>query len=380
MLVIKKQPADLKTCSRLISTLPMLSAVRAGGPRGSDYRRLASDTQAPAFRRAVPVQLRVRTMLCASLTVLLVSCGGGASTDGAQPQTSTSATANSTNALAPTGTTTTTGLATTTPIAATSATTTPTATTPATTTPTATTAPAGTAVAPYGQDASLYTLGFQDEFDGTALNSAKWTDHIWYDAPSSTNDYGVSGGSLKIWPQRNAAGQFAERILVTEKKYYQTYGYFEMEAKLSVGAGTWPAFWLLNDDSPDTGSPEIDIMEAYSGDTTGYWADGNKHPTRYGATFFQNGANQAGLSTSVGVPTVDLSAGFHKYAVKWEPNKLTFYFDGVQVATSAVTMSRRMYILLDMQYGSASGAADSTTPTGSSNSFEVNYVRAWTFK
>jgi hypothetical protein len=33
-----------------------------------------------------------------------------------------------------------------------------------------------------------------------------------------------------------------------------------------------------------------------------------------------------------------------------------------------------------MQYGSASGAADSTTPTGSSNSFEVNYVRAWTFK
>lgn len=150
--------------------------------------------------------------------------------------------------------------------------------------------PLPTTPEPYGQDASLYTLSFDDEFVGNALDSTKWTDHIWYDQATSTHDYAVGGGSLKIWPERNSAGQFAERILVTDKKYYQTYGYFEMEAKLPIGAGSWPAFWLLNSDSPTNGEPEIDIMEAYSGDTTGYWGDANKHPIRYGATFFENGA------------------------------------------------------------------------------------------
>lgn len=233
---------------------------------------------------------------------------------------------------------------------------------------------------PYGHDASQYLLAFHDEFAGTAVDSTKWTDHIWYDQPTSTEDYGVNGGSLKIWPQRNAAGKFAERILVTDKKYYQTYGYFEMEAKLPVGSGTWPAFWLLNSDSPNSGEPEIDIMEAYAGDTTGYWGNADKHPIRYGATFFENGANFPGLQKTEAPSTGDLSSGFHKYAVKWEPNKLSFYFDGKLVSSSDVTMSKRMYLLLDMQYGSASGAPDETTPTGPSNAFEVHYVRTWRFK
>ena len=229
------------------------------------------------------------------------------------------------------------------------------------------------------QDASQYTLVFEDEFNSSSLDTGKWNDHIWYDPPSSTKDYGVSNGSLKIWPQADANGQFKERILTTAGKFAQTYGYFEMEAKLPIGSGCWPAFWLLNSDSPP-GEPEIDIMEAYSGDKTGYWADGNKHPIRYGASFYQNGANQQGLQGTQGVYTGDLSTGFHKYAVKWEPSKLSFYFDGKLVHSANVTMSRKMYILLDMQYGSASGPVDSTTPLGPNNSFEIKYVRAWKLK
>ncbi len=75
--------------------------------------------------------------------------------------------------------------------------------------------------------------------------------------------------------------------------------------------------------------------------------------------------------------TGDLSAAFHKYAVKWEANKQTFYFDGREVYSLAVSMPDRMYIMLDLWYGSASGQPDNTTPTGSGNSYEVNYVRAW---
>ena len=232
---------------------------------------------------------------------------------------------------------------------------------------------------PYMQDAAQYILTFQDEFIGTSLNTSKWNDHIWYEQPSSTNDYGVSNGSLRIWPQADANGKFKSRILTTAEKFSQTYGYFEIEAKLPIGRGPWPAFWLLNSDTPP-GEPEIDIMEAYPGDTTGYWADANQHPIRYGASFYQNGANQSGLQGSKGIYTGDLSTGLHKYAVKWESSKLSYHFDGKLVYSANVTMSRKMYILLDMQYGSASGSVDSTTPLGPGNSFLITYVRAWKFK
>jgi beta-glucanase (GH16 family) len=82
----------------------------------------------------------------------------------------------------------------------------------------------------------------------------------------------------------------------------------------------------------------------------------------------------AGTKTIV---TLDLSAAFHKYAVKWEATKQTFYLDGKVVYTVNVAMPDPMYIMLDLWYGSASGAADATTPVGITNSYEVNYVRAW---
>ena len=236
--------------------------------------------------------------------------------------------------------------------------------------------PASASIIPHGQDGSLFSLTFQDEFNGTSLDRSKWNDHIWYDPPSDTRDYGVSDGKLKIWPQPDASGQFKERILTTAGKFEQTYGYFEMEAKLPIGAGCWPAFWLLNSDTPP-GEPEIDVMEAYPGDKTGYWADARQHPIRYNMSYFQNGANQPGLQGASTLPTGDLSAAFHKYGMKWEPHRISYYFDGRLVYSADVAMARKMYILVDMQYGSASGPVDSTTPLGPDNAFEIKYVRAW---
>jgi hypothetical protein len=66
--------------------------------------------------------------------------------------------------------------------------------------------------------------------------------------------------------------------------------------------------------------------------------------------------------------------------LKWEPGKMTFYFDGNAVYSVAASVSDPLYILLDLWFGSASGMPDETTPTGKGNSFEVNYVRAWKFR
>ncbi|WP_242489890.1 glycoside hydrolase family 16 protein [Noviherbaspirillum cavernae] len=232
---------------------------------------------------------------------------------------------------------------------------------------------------PFGQNAANYKLTFSDEFEGGSLDSNKWIDHEWYDQQRPIN-YAVEGGSLKIWPQKDENGNFFKRVINTDGKYYQTYGYFEMEAKLPHGKGVWPAFWLYNHDKPDPFRPEIDIMEAYSGGgPASGWSDANLKPTAFAATIWKgNPGDMAGhkMLQDLG----DLSAGYHKYAMKWEPNKQTFYFDGKEIYSTTVAMPDRMYILVDILFGSASGQPDNTTPTGKSNSFDVKYVRAWQFK
>jgi len=230
---------------------------------------------------------------------------------------------------------------------------------------------------PFGQNPDDYVLTFAEEFD--ILNRSLWNDHIWYETSNPTKNYTVENGLLKIWPQRDASGKFFNRTLDTDGKFEQRYGYFEMEAKLPRGKGTWPAFWLLA--HPDKRRPEIDIMEAYPGgvDPWGYTDDsGVSRPTAYGVTvWLDEGVSAGNRQYDAGK---DLSARFHKYAVKWEPNRQTFYFDGKEVFSVEANMTDRMYILVDLWFGSSSGEPDETTPQGKSNSFEINYVRAWQFK
>lgn len=232
-------------------------------------------------------------------------------------------------------------------------------------------------VAPHGQDPDDYVLTFSEEFD--SFNRKLWNDHVWYEKPNPTKNYTVEDGMLKIWPQRDATGKFFNRTIDTDGNFYQTYGYFEMEAKLPRGKGTWPAFWLFNHIGDRR--PEIDIMEAYAGglDPWGYKdKSGVSRPQAYGVTvWFDEGAKAGSLQYDT---RGDLSARFHKYAVKWEPHKQTFYFDGKKIHEIHAPMRDKKYLLLDLWFGSDSGEPDETTPQGKENSFEVKYVRAWQFK
>jgi hypothetical protein len=227
---------------------------------------------------------------------------------------------------------------------------------------------------PAGVDGSLYSLTFNDDFN--SFNTAVWNEAVWYETSDATKNFTVENGLLKIWPQRNAAGQFKNRTIDTDGKYYQTYGFFEIEAKLPYGRGTWPAFWLFNHIGDRR--PEIDIMEAYAGGgPNSGWSDANLHPTAYGATVWITIDQLHGFKM---IQTPDLSAAFHKYGLKWEPNRLTFYFDGKEMWTTVVAFQDPMYLMLDLWFGSASGTPDNSTPQGKGNSYEVNYVRAWKLK
>jgi beta-glucanase (GH16 family) len=242
---------------------------------------------------------------------------------------------------------------------------------------------------PTGQNASQYTLTFAEEFNsGTSVDTSKWSTDIWYKPDNPARNYDVVGGNLRIWPTLDATGKFFDRTFVTDGKFAQQYGFFEVEAKLPVGAGLHPVISLIA-----TNGPEIGIMHSYSGAPNGGWSSNSLTPIDYVVTAVNS---QIGYDDEFRanqyIKAPDLSAGFHKYGVRWDANAITYYFDGAQIGrtitNTAVRAPMYFYIglwMVDVETVPAIGSGvlgitNPYTPTGPDNAMQVNYVRAWQFK
>lgn len=233
-----------------------------------------------------------------------------------------------------------------------------------------------------------WNITFREEFDTATLNSAVWNDGIWYgdDGADGTVNYDVNNGGnsmLRIWPALNGAGQFFNRTIDTDGKYYQKFGFFEARMKTPKGKGVFPAFWLF--DHPGSLRPEIDIAEWYGagwpGGTDTGWSTAAFEPNNYGASVHHLGvlASQGPYKLSDVAARQRLDNSFHVYGCDWTLDYIDFYFDGLMIKrVSPYPIDLQMYIMLDLWYGSAAGTPNTTdTPLGSSNSFEIDYVRAW---
>ncbi|MEM1331735.1 MAG: family 16 glycosylhydrolase [Planctomycetota bacterium] len=189
-----------------------------------------------------------------------------------------------------------------------------------------------------------FSLVFEDEFDGTGLNTQNWTPLVGDGCNISPDLCGwgnnelqyytgrpenveVSDGTLKIIARREAFGgrQYTSARLVTRGKQDYRYGRFEASLKLPSTPGIWPAFWMLPTNSPYGGwaaSGEIDIMESVN------FADRLYTTIHYGG--FSPGNTSTGTSL---IPGPDLSQDFHVYAIEWSPDVLRWYFDDQLVYT-----------------------------------------------
>jgi len=137
----------------------------------------------------------------------------------------------------------------------------------------------------------------------------------------------------------------------------QTYGYFEIVAKVPVGKGHWPAFWLT--DAGEGWPPEIDIFEAYGKrldkparvdnsfhaavhfDTTDADGndtqsididnpyvldeDGNPTPAQIRTVY---GKETARFGTTIDADDYgfDIYENFYTYSVEWTPTEIIYYF------------------------------------------------------
>jgi len=184
------------------------------------------------------------------------------------------------------------------------------------------------------------------------------------------NPFSVSNGVLTITAAPTPAADvsalsgydYTSGLITTEKSFAQLYGYFEIRAELPAGQGVWPAFWLL---PANGGAPtELDVMEQVGGSTTFQ-------------TAHYAGASGAATQTGFTSYTPTDSTGFNTYGVLWTKASLTWYVNGVEVATMATPagMDTPMYMLVDLAIG---GNWPGTPPAGfTSAQLKVDYVRAY---
>lgn len=224
-----------------------------------------------------------------------------------------------------------------------------------------------------------WQLTFQDEFDGTAVDPAKWVKRYkWGEAQVNgelqayvDDAFQVRDGVLTIVGNKRSAsyaGQtFAYASGMLCSVHEQKYGYFEARLKVPAGQGMWPAFWMLG----KVGAPgvnEIDIHEIL-GQTpstaymTVHWG------TDYGAGHQSDGTSWSGP---------DFSADFHVFGLAWSPDAISWTIDGVERKrhTGDGVPQVEMYVILNLAIGGAwPGPPDATTSLP--GLYQVDYVRAY---
>ena len=141
--------------------------------------------------------------------------------------------------------------------------------------------------------------------------------------------------------------------LSSHSSWSQTYGYFEMRAKLPRGEGFWPAFWL----TASVGwPPEIDVLEAIYHAKSGAGVNMVHSALHYKHLGADGRPVAPRLAMAVNNPaqsSTSMYDGFHLYAAEWTPQWVSVYFDGRLTYKAPTPQQRRspMVLLANLQVG-----------------------------
>jgi beta-glucanase (GH16 family) len=213
---------------------------------------------------------------------------------------------------------------------------------------------------------------FFDDFSGPGLDRSRWTPVVtggtvnneqqaYVDAPDvftfvKGDAEGASNGALAIRPRyrqgfttpEGRRFDFVSGRVETKGKFEFMHGVASARLKLTVGAGLWPAFWILGTGEwPATG--EIDVME-HVGEPD--WTSVAIHGPQY-----------SGNTPLVARPRMATANGpdyWHVYAVDWSADRMIFSIDYKEVyrATRATieaygpwAFDNQKYLILNLALG-----------------------------
>lgn len=256
------------------------------------------------------------------------------------------------------------------------------------------------------------TLVWQDEFNGTALDTSKWNYEQGYYITNDPNSWGWGNAELqhytnstqnvflqdgklnikalndpKSFPQDpNRYAQYSSGKINTKDNFSFQYGRVDIRAKLPTGNGVWPALWMLPEDSVYgawAASGEIDIMEAKGrlpGTTSGAVHFGGQWPVnRYiaGEYHFPQGQTFAN--------------DYHVYSMIWEEDNMKWYVDGkfffkvsrdqwYSVAAPNnpnAPFDQPFYLIMNLAIGGHFDGGLSPDPSDIPATMQVDYVRVY---
>jgi beta-glucanase (GH16 family) len=195
--------------------------------------------------------------------------------------------------------------------------------------------------------------------------------------PLGLDPFKVSQGVLSIVASRTPAelkpvlfnNDYVSGILTTQGSFSQKYGYFEIRAKIPVGTGVWPAFWLLADDGG--WPPEIDIMEGR----------GQRPGDLVMTTHWRIPSTQRIESCGFDFLLPDAANSFHDYGMLWQQDRIIYFIDRKPVSDIKVPVGFNdpMYMIVNLAMGSkffgGVGVVDGESPV--MVEFEIDRISAY---
>ncbi len=199
---------------------------------------------------------------------------------------------------------------------------------------------------PRGQELDLteYSIVFEDEFEGTELNTDVWAyrgsgaRRGGFNAESQVE---VKDGNMIITGEYLKDGEYGEGWYTGMVKLKERYckGYFEIRCIVNSDSGFWSAFWLQAD-APYTasvskggvGGAEIDIFESMSYDD--FLGKDSVTQTIHcaGVDGVQEGFQSERLGTFYGE---NIYEQYNTYGLEWTDDEYIFYINGVETRRSS---------------------------------------------
>lgn len=233
-----------------------------------------------------------------------------------------------------------------------------------------------------------FTLTWQEEFDGTELNTNDWS----YDLGTGDNGWGnnelqsytrdnitMKDGHLVITAKQQFTqdGEYTSSRIKTQGSQNFQYGRIDVRAALPKGQGIWPAVWMLGSNFENVGWPlcgEIDIMEMIGG--------AGRENTVHGTLHWQgdNGHVYQGGETTLSEGT--FNDEFHVFSIIWTATDITWLVDDVEFHSMDTTPTQMnefrnsFFFIVNLAVGGNWPGAPNTSTTFPQHLI-VDYIRVF---
>ena len=229
-------------------------------------------------------------------------------------------------------------------------------------------------------------LVWQESFNSKIVNEKVWTFEIGDGCPNlcgwgnnesqiyTKTNHKLINGKLVIQPKLKNGIYTSTRILSKTKKEFK-YGYFETRAKLPVGKGLWPAFWMLGSNISELGWPkcgEIDVLEYVGRDPNIIFTSLHTQDS------FGNTIN----TKKTNLPNIE--KGFHTYGMDWNKEKISFFVDNKLVYTfqpeikneNTWPFNQPFYFIINLAIGGNFGGTTIDKDI-INQTFEIDYIKVY---